>query len=121
MRTPRRLTNFCLPRKDDGPQVGAQLRAAERWYVHRHWLAIPSRSGAPHKDARPAIRPKVVEGYRERWDLLELPTTEVPLLFNEEVFAIAREYGPSDGHPGWPPLLRREGPGGEPNARALQT
>jgi len=67
------------------------------------WLATPSRSGKPHKAwSTRMINPRDVEPYREMWEFLDLPTADVPLLVDEDVLAVAREYGLPEGHPGWP-------------------
>jgi hypothetical protein len=69
---------------------------------HRRWLARLSPSGAPHKDtSRRAIVRPTVEGYRERWDLLSLPTDDVPLLLDEAARKLVDETGFAPGHPGW--------------------
>jgi hypothetical protein len=75
---------------------------------HRHWLATLGRTGVQRRDTpRRMIRPTDVEGYREKWCLLDLPTRDVPLRLDEGIVSVARDYGPSDGNPGWPLLLRR--------------
>jgi hypothetical protein len=89
----RRPSFYLVPRN----VVAAFLHAD-----HRRWLANLSPSGAPHKDtSRRAISRPTVEGYLERWDLLGLPTEEVPLLLDESAQRLVGEIGFAPGHPGW--------------------
>jgi hypothetical protein len=89
-----RPTFFVVPRNVVAGMIYAQ---------NRHFLATPSRSGTPHKAwSTRMVHKKDVEAYRERWDFLRLPTAEVPLLVDDDVLAVAEEYGLPEGHPGWP-------------------
>jgi hypothetical protein len=90
-----RPTFFVVPRNVVAGMIYAR---------NRHRLATPSQSGAPHKPGSTRmVHKKLVEPYRERWDFLQLPTAEVPLLVDDDVLAVAKEYGLPDAHPGWPP------------------
>jgi hypothetical protein len=78
------------------------------------WLATPSRSGKPHKAwSTRMINRRDVESYREMWEFLDLPTADVPLLVDDDVLAVSKEYG----LPGRASRLARSvtrGPGGAP-------
>jgi hypothetical protein len=83
--------------------VPRNVVAAFLYADHRTWLAKKSPSGAAHKDTpRRAISRPTVDAYRERWDLLDLPTNEVPLLLDDAARRLVDEVGFAADHPGWP-------------------
>jgi len=63
--------------------------SAGLWIVHQRWLTDPSvpagRRNTPVANGR--VTADVFAGYRDRWDLLSLPTPEVPVLLHDWVQA----------------------------------
>ena len=56
--------------------------SASTWIVHQNWRTDPSApAGKRNTDVSQArVNSTVWEGYENRWDLLERPTSEVPVL-----------------------------------------
>ncbi|GAB3471938.1 hypothetical protein AB1207_24095 [Kineococcus endophyticus] len=73
------------------------------WIVHQRWLTDPSvpagRRNTPATHGR--VTADVFASYRDRWDLLSVPTPEVPVLLPEWVQAAQRDqrFGLPPGHP----------------------
>lgn len=83
--------------------VPKDVVAASVYAQHREWLSRPGRKGQPHRDsAMRQVRAKHIDGYRERWDLLDKPTSEAPLLVHEWYREVVTQFGFPPGHPGWP-------------------
>jgi len=86
--------------------VPRNVVAAFLYAAHRNWLATKSATGAPHKDSsRREIRGRTIEGYRERWDLLDLPTNEVPLLLDDDARQVIGKVGFAPDHPRLPDVV----------------
>jgi hypothetical protein len=69
------------------------------WVGHRRWLTEEGRRG-PHKDSPVrAIRGDWIADFRDRWDILELPTDEVISSHDKSVLEEARSFGLPEGHP----------------------
>jgi hypothetical protein len=59
--------------------VPRNVDAAWVFTDHRLWLRTPGRRGQPHRDnPRRAIKQAEIEPYRDGWELLHQPTTQVP-------------------------------------------
>jgi hypothetical protein len=77
--------------------------SAATWVAHQHWLtdpsAVPGSRNAGIKQAR--IQSVVWEGYEGRWDLLDKPATDAPVLLPRWIRERAREerVGLPPGHP----------------------
>jgi hypothetical protein len=77
--------------------------AAATWIVHQDWLTSPTvvagRRNAPVSQARVSMR--AWERYESRWDLLEQPTDQVPILLPPEMRQLAQEdrVGLPEDHP----------------------
>ena len=68
--------------------------AAATFISHRAWESDPAAKrtrSAGLKAAR--VRPELFEGYLDRWDLLQVPTTEVPVLLPSALRALQEERG----------------------------
>ncbi|WP_198675831.1 hypothetical protein [Kribbella monticola] len=56
---------------------------AARWIIHQNWMTNPDvatgQRNTPISQAR--VNEEVWAGYEDRWDLLETPTSSVPVLF----------------------------------------
>jgi hypothetical protein len=64
--------------------VPHNIVAGATYAEHRWWLSEPALDGTPHKDnPRRVIGAQHVTGYEDRWDLLERPADEAPLLAGE--------------------------------------
>ena len=91
---PKAPRSFVIPRDH---------ASAATWVAHQHWLTDPSappgRRNAGIKLAR--IRLVVWEGYEDRWDLLDKPTTDAPVLLPRWIRQRAQEerVGLPPGHP----------------------
>lgn len=76
---------------------------AATWVVHQNWLTDPSaqagRRNAPVSQAR--VNTAVWERYEGRWDLLDMPTNQVPVLLPDWVRQRAGEprVGLPPAHP----------------------
>ncbi len=77
--------------------------AAAAWIVHMAWLTDPlatqGKRNAPVAQAR--IKVENFEGYEDRWDLLPIPTPEVPVLLPPSLRDLSQEsrVGLPPGHP----------------------
>jgi hypothetical protein len=68
---------------------------------HRVWLRGVARDGSPHNDnPMRSAELKVLQGYRERWELLDAPASAAPCLLPAWVFAWAPHIGLPEDHPG---------------------
>jgi len=84
---------------------------AVTWIVHQNWLTSPdARPGSRNTDiGRSRIEPVVFEGYRDRWDLLDLPTSDVPVMLptwvrdraTEERVGLPPAHPWAQGFPAW--------------------
>jgi hypothetical protein len=84
---------FIVPRNVVAGAVYAQ---------HKEHLSRPGKSGKPHKDSTlRIIRARYIMGYEDRWDLLEAPTTDAPLLIDPYYSAFVETFGLPENHPGW--------------------
>ena len=83
--------------------VPTNVVAGAVYAQHREWLSRPGREGKPRKDTNMRVMPaKHFLGYEDRWDLLEKPADEAPLLIAEWYSECVRDFGLPPGHPGWP-------------------
>ena len=75
--------------------------AAAAWLTHQAWLydekAKPGTRNAPVERAR--VEPDCFSAYEDRWDLLSLPTPEVPVMLPEWMRGAVAKYGLREGHP----------------------
>jgi hypothetical protein len=70
---------------------------------HLAWLATPGRSGQAHVDTpRRGLRAEHIAQYEDRWDLLEAPSSQAPLLIDPIYTALVEKFGLPPEHPGWP-------------------
>jgi hypothetical protein len=84
---------------------------AATWIVHQNWLTSPdARPGSRNTGiGRSRIEPVVFEGYRDRWDLLDRSTSEVPVMLparlreraQEKRVGLPPEHPWSAGLPEW--------------------
>jgi hypothetical protein len=82
--------------------IPRNIIAGATYAQHVEWLQRP-REGRSVKDtARRALLAKYLAGYEERWDLLDRPADEAPLLISEWYTDCVRRFGLPPGHPGWP-------------------
>jgi hypothetical protein len=124
-KTASRGNNFWVDKKCEVP-----ARAMNEWYVlvdlradgdrpkfyviprniiagatyaqHVEWLQRP-REGRSVKDTtQRSLHAKYLTGYEDRWDLLDRPADEAPLLIGEWYTECVRRFGLPPGHPGWP-------------------
>ncbi|MBT2555508.1 hypothetical protein [Arthrobacter sp. ISL-5] len=69
--------------------------AAAAWIGHMHWRTDksvpPGRRNAPTDQA--TVWVETFEGYRDKWELLDMPTDEVPVLLPEHYQDWAAEEG----------------------------
>ena len=81
--------------------VPRNVAAAYIYVAHVVWMNSASKSGEPRKenDERD-IEPPAVKYYRERWDVLERPSDEVPYWLPDWVFKWAPLTGLPPRHPG---------------------
>jgi hypothetical protein len=83
---------------------------AAAWITHENWRTEPGipagRRNAPVIRARVGLR--VFERYEECWDLLDIPTDEVPVLLPDSYRHLMRE--PRIGFPPWHPWSAAEPP-----------
>ena len=81
--------------------------AASAWIGHMTWLNDPNarrvRNAGPE---RARVLPESFERYEDRWDLLILPTSEVPVMLPDYMENAVASTGLPDGHP-WPARLPR--------------
>jgi hypothetical protein len=96
-----------LSERDERPTfyLVPRNRIAAYLYVdHRIWLATPGREGKQHKDtSMRAVRSEDIRPYREGWDRLLQPTTDLPHFLSERIYAGLIEHPLPDDHP---PFLR---------------
>lgn len=96
------LTTLRAP--DARPEFYVVPRDVIAAYIHighRAWLKGVARDGTPHRDSRMRSAERgMLQGYRERWDLLDEPASEAPYLLPAWVFAWEPHVGLPDGHPG---------------------
>jgi hypothetical protein len=89
-----RPTFFVVPRN---------IIAGVTYAQHQEWLARPGRAGKPHNDNdRRVLLAKHFADYEDRWDLLEHPANEAPLLLGQWYCECVENFGLPQGHPGWP-------------------
>lgn len=88
--------------------VPRNVIAALMWVGRYRWLAAPSRSGRPHKDARPVVVADRVKQYHERWSWLHKPTSEIPYCLPDWFYGPdgVDKYGLPPGHPESPSSVR---------------
>ena len=83
--------------------VPRNIIAGAAYAQHREWLARPDRTGKPHNDNdRRMLLAKHFSDYEDRWELLNSPTTEAPLLLGQWYRECVENFGLPQGHPGWP-------------------
>lgn len=72
---PGELLAFVVPR---------DVVAATAWMVHRYWLSDPDAPAGSRNTPveRARVGWQVLEEYQDRWDLLEVPTDQVPVLLH---------------------------------------
>jgi hypothetical protein len=83
--------------------------SAGTWIFHENWRTDPAvaagKRNAPINQARTYI--EAWGGYEDRWDLLDKPATETPVLLPDRAHALSQRVGVPPGHP-WhdhlPPL-----------------
>jgi hypothetical protein len=92
---------------DGGPTTWIVPRAhvaAVAWAGWHAWRYDPAHEGKRHSGLESTrLGPGNFSGYAERWDLLELPTSRVPVLLAERDLAKIEKEGLPDGHPGLAP------------------
>jgi hypothetical protein len=89
------------------------------WASHRDYLKRPRAAGKVVKDTdKRALVAKRLEGYADRWDLLDHPANEAPLLIDKWYTDCVQRFGLPPGHPGWPGLSG-SAPRGRPNGLAI--
>lgn len=80
--------------------VPRNIVAAAVYAQHRAWLAEPGKNGQPHKDTpRRTLLPRLLAGYEDRWDLLDAPSTEAPLLIGQKYRDDVANFGVPPGCP----------------------
>ena len=68
---------------------------------HRAWLMGAAKNGSARRDnPMRNAELKMLQGYRERWDLMDAPASDAPYLLPAWVFAWAPHTGLPEGHPG---------------------
>jgi hypothetical protein len=73
--------------------------------THREWLSRAGRGGRAHKDTtKRAAAAKYLGGYEDRWDLLDRPADQAPLLADQWYTGCVERFGLPPDHPGWPRL-----------------
>jgi hypothetical protein len=83
--------------------VPRDIMAGAVYAQHLEWLSRPGLTGTPHKDTeRRGIVAAHVAGYEDRWDLLDKPANEAPLLVDRWYTDCVKKFGLPSGHPGWP-------------------
>ena len=83
--------------------VPRNVVAGAMYAEHREWLSRPARDGTPHREN--PMRNMLVAcltGYQDRWDLLENPADQTPLLIDPWYTECVERFGLPAGHPGWP-------------------
>jgi hypothetical protein len=89
-----RPTYYVVPRNIVAGAVFAQ---------HREWLSRPGPTGSAHKDSSiRMLRRHHLSDYEDRWEFLERPTEDVPLLIDQWYTDCVLKFGLPPGHPGWP-------------------
>jgi hypothetical protein len=77
--------------------------AAAAWISHQEWLTEPGIKPGQRNTGLAGARVKesVFENYKDRWDLMEAPTTSAPVLLSEEYRELARgsRVGLPNDHP----------------------
>jgi hypothetical protein len=77
--------------------------SAATWIVHQDWLTDPGVPSGKRNVGldRARVREAVWAGYEDRWDLLAMPTTEVPVLLPGwlRTRALEERVGLPSGHP----------------------
>ena len=101
-----RVILVSLMNEDERPDfyvIPRNVVAALIWVDHRRWLAQPSRTGKPHVDSEQRnISPDQVPEYKDRWEWLHRPTTEIPYFLPDWFYpgAARRAFGLPANHPG---------------------
>jgi hypothetical protein len=87
-----RPTFYLMPRN---------VVAAYLFITHRVWLRGTKKDGSPRNESTMRnVHRAEADPYRERWDLLEGPTADVPYWLPEAVFDWEPAIGLPAGHPG---------------------
>jgi hypothetical protein len=83
--------------------VPRNVVAAAMYAEHREWLSRTARDGTPHREnPRRNMQLAYITGYEDRWDLLERPADEAPLLIDQWYTDCVKKFGLPSNHPGWP-------------------
>jgi hypothetical protein len=83
-----RPTIYVVPRDVVSKQVAI---------THAIWMCQPGKAGQPHKDSQMrTIRSAHVERFKDAWELLHLPSSDVPFELTEPVVEAARRGCPDD-------------------------
>jgi hypothetical protein len=83
--------------------VPRNIVAGAAYAQHREWLSKSRRDGKPRMDTDKRVMiPAEFSGYEDRWDLLDHPADEAPLLIGAWYAECVRDFGLPNGHPGWP-------------------
>lgn len=82
--------------------IPRNIVAGATFAQHLEWLERP-RDGRKVKDTpRRTLRAEFIAGYEDRWDLLDRPADEAPLLIDAWYTRCVERFGLPPGHPGWP-------------------
>lgn len=75
--------------------------AAATWISHMSWLLDPNIAPGTRNAGidRARLGPEEIANYAERWDLLEFPTPEVPVMLPESMREAVERVGLPEGHP----------------------
>lgn len=72
---------------------------AHVWVAHHFWLSQPKRDGSQRKNSTMrVIKLRDLDGYREAWELLDLPAAEAPVRLPEAFYERRTEVGPLPEH-----------------------
>jgi hypothetical protein len=91
--TDRRPSFYVMPRNIVAGAVYAQ---------HLEWLNRDRGDREVKNTSRRTLRTEHIAGYEDRWDLLDSPADEAPLLIGPWYTECVKRFGLPDGHPGWP-------------------
>jgi hypothetical protein len=82
-----------LPTAPRGFVVPRDHASAATWVAHQHWLTDPSAPAGSRnaKINQARIQLVVWEGYEDRWDLLDKPTSDAPVLLPKWIRERAQE------------------------------
>jgi len=88
-----------LDERPDFYIVPRNVVACRLYSDHRNWLATPGRGGRPHNPTDTSdIDADQLEGYSERWDLLDHPTTTAPFLGRDSWIEVAQRWPRPEGY-----------------------